>query len=208
MNSKMSGRYLFGGTMLAAGLVSGPASAQTFSFVYSDVFLAAFDASDNDPLDYQRVYGSGFLSGGVSNTAGSANVAFSPYSITMDVTASDVNGAAYARATHDVYAASSYFSPTADATLDISWDFSVGASGGTVLLIADPGGNVIFFADTSNPVGNAQVPIYAGIGYYGLLGDIVVTDGNGTSWYSVVIPAPSSGALLALGGLLAMRRRR
>ncbi len=204
MGSKMSGKCLFGGTMLAAGLVSGPVSAQTFSFVYSDAYMAAFDTSDHDPYDYLILRDSGFLSGGVFNTAGSANVELSPYSITTDATSSDVNGLAYA----GIFG--SFFSPTADATLYISWDFSasVNAPGGSGLVIVDPGGDVIFFANTSNPVGNAQVPIYAGIGNYDLQGLVVVDNADGTSWYSVVIPAPSSGALLALGGLIAMRRRR
>ncbi len=203
----MDRKCLFGGAMLAAGLASASASAQDFTFTYSYAVVASFDSTDYTPYDSQVVAGPGFLSGGVANAGGSANVAFGPQSITMDATSLDTN-----------YVAGgitfvSYFSPTADATLDISWDFTGDLDPGglwadSVLQIFDPGLNLIFHADLFNPVGSAQLPILAGVGDYALVGTTLALDARGTSSYSVVIPAPAGGAILALGGLLATRRRR
>ncbi len=205
-SSKMSGRCLFGGAMLAAGLVSGPASAQTFSFAYHYASVEAYDASDRDPFDILLIYDSGFLSTGVANSAGRANMAFSPRSITLDVTSYTSYGA---NGVASGYIAYTHFSPTEDTTLDISWDFSASVDAArTWFQVRAPDGDLIFYADQDDPVGSVQMPVYAGIGNYTLSGWVVATDGNGTSWYLMVIPTPSSGALLALGGLIAMRRRR
>lgn len=203
----MDRKCLFGGAMLAAGLASASASAQDFSFTYSYALVTAYDSVDHTPSDLQFVMGPGFISGGVSNAAGSANVAFNPQSITMDATSL---GANYVAGGLTVF---SDFSPTADTTLDISWDFSGDVDPNdqwvdSILQIFDPGSNLVFQADLSNPVGNAQLPVSAGVGDYTLVGTTLAFGGNGTSSYSVVIPAPAGGVLLALGGLLAARRRR
>ncbi len=203
----MDRKCLFGGAMLAAGLASASAMAQDFSFSYSFVILNTFDNSDNFPYDSDYIFGAGFISGGVSIAGGNANVAFNPQSITMDATSLAPNYFAGG------ITAFSRFSPAADATLDISWDFSGDVDPDdlwvdSILEISDPSGTVVFSVDLSNPVGNAQLPVSAGVGDYTLVGTTIAFDGSGTSSYSVVIPAPAGGAILALGGLLATRRRR
>ncbi len=199
-------RSLFGGALLAAGVVTA-AHGQNFAFQNSYSYVAAFDAYDYSPFSYQYYAGAGFHSVSASvDNAGSDIVA----SATQISNSSRSSAKNYLGGGINFY---SYFTVDNNGLANISWDFSAdeGAGGQWIdsfLAINDlTTGGTVFITDLNNPIGSTQVNLDVQHQYY-LQGVTVAWNGAGTSNFNVTIPAPGAAGLLGIAGLVAGRRRR
>ncbi|MBZ0266967.1 hypothetical protein K8I85_02325 [bacterium] len=207
-----SRKCLFGGTILAAGLMTQAASAQA-SFNLGSYFTGGTYAGGY--ASFGPYIGSGpfaFLGGDSYTLAATSATSTQVYALAFN------SGASHG---HWAQAFSSYvnFTVTQNGTATASWDFSADS-------VADPGfyasgiwvrnldlGTDVFVnpwdgGNNGNPVaGTVQIPLQAGVNYqvevyaaaYGV---------DGASSVSLSIPAPGSAALVGLAGLVAAPRRR
>lgn len=205
-------KTLFGGALLSAGMVAN-ASAQSFTQPgnippYADDFTTGY------VYDYYTIgnVGGQTLNGGfgssysVSTSAGSATGSITSTELSASADGfgnTDGAGGAFA----DAYG---YLSVTQDAQLDLAWDFTgEGAFGplGSIQIVDWSAGGVLVFETSAFTAGTDSVDLFAGTNY-GIL--VRATAGQETSAFATatLIPAPASAALLGLGGLAAIRRRR
>lgn len=204
MNCNLIRSRLFGGTLLAAGVVNGVANAQ--QIVWEDGLSSnyALEFGDFDPLDADIVPMGGGWIGSFANAYGSANtsgdgIGFSAASTATDLP--DAFGISFSYGT---------FSVTADMILDMSWDLTAPDFGFlSHVRISDTNG--VVFDTGNNTSGNAQASLFADTTYsfFAVVG--AANEGDGpvnTSFGMFGTPAPSSVALLGIAGLFAARRRR
>jgi len=97
----------------------------------------------------------------------------------------------------------SYFTVGADITATASWDLDLNG----FYLIQNITDNILLLSELSFSTGSAQIPLEAGKQYVMSAG-VFQMNGSGEGFTQLVIPAPSSFALLGMSGFLASRRRR
>lgn len=205
-------KTLFGGALLSAGMVAN-ASAQSFTLPgnippYADTFVTGYvyDYYTIGNLGGQSVNGGFGDSYSVNTAYGNAFGEITATSLTAQsdgIGNTDSYGGAFA----DAYG---YLSVDQDATLDLAWDFT-GEGGfgplGRIQIVDWSAGGVLVFETDAFTAGTNSVDLFAGTNY-GIL--VRATSAPGTSAFAnaVLVPAPASAALLGLGGLAAVRRRR
>ena len=198
----MNKKSLFGGALLAAGVVNGAANAQSFNLTYANINVGAYAYGVSGP-SYDPFVGAGGWSvsasepGAIATSVGNAGL--------IDMTAySDANGGAFAAAFIV------QFDVTANASATASWDFSGDFFGASAPFIIDDLTNAVNLLTVApgTAAGSAGVSLVAGNSYQLTAFPFATGQGTGTSLANLVIPAPSSAALLGLGGLIATRRRR
>lgn len=201
-------RSLFGGALLAAGMVAPTVHAQNLSFQYSDAATAAYDYPNKAQYHYQVFSGSGPFS--ISASVDGASSAIEHNSAGMFNKANSAHKGFIGGG----YTIFSYFQSDTTGNLNLNWDFSADVQPGgnffdSRLDIYDVTGGFanIFHADLNNPIGNQQLAVTAG-NQYALVGLTIALGGAGSSHYEVTIPAPGSAGLLGIAGLVAARRRR
>ncbi|MCB9845928.1 MAG: PEP-CTERM sorting domain-containing protein [Phycisphaeraceae bacterium] len=191
---------LFGGTLLAAGMTSS-ANSQVFSFTYSAIRVGAYAYGVSGP-SYDGHYGPGFWSVAASEPGALATSDGTPSLIDMTATSDTLSGAFAA-------AFVSYFTVSADTVATASWDYTGGfALTDFIVHNVTDGVDVLFVSGGGTPPGTAPVPLEAGKDYRLSAWPFATGGLDGTSFARLEVPAPSSLALLGLGGLVATRRRR
>jgi hypothetical protein len=201
-------KCLFGGALLAAGMGTSSASAQEFSFSYTFALTSVGDILDLDPYVSDTFAGAGFFSIGVNYGSSSASASAS---------ATAMNGASVLNDGPGLFAGSgsffSYFTVSADTSVNASWDFSGDSLGPniipSVIFIQDVTNNVVLLNETAATMttGNVDIGLQAGVEYFVQALAVAGDQGLGTSSYTIAIPAPATG-VFALVGLAAFRRRR
>lgn len=194
----MNGKQLFGGALMAAGV----------SVAAAGDFTGFTQASGN----YTGAYFGGFsgfsINGFYNNTSTSgASIAIAEGTATSFLAYGFDGGTGLAYAIHFNPIA---FGVDADTAVQVSWDFTGDEGPGGAYIdsyfsIDGPGGNLAA-ADLNTPVGSTTINLVAGETYT-ILGTALAA-GGGTSFFSMVIPAPGAIALLGMAGLVGRRRRR
>lgn len=208
--SIQSNRALFGGTLLAAGLILGSAANAD---IYTD--RSAFEAANPGlaNLDFEGIAAPGTYLQPAPD--------FSPYGAAFT---SSGSGAAVAIADSGFF----FYTPTDvlfvnlfDGPLEITFsplvqaagmDIAIGFGGlGATVRVFDSGGGLL--ESTSFDTEPESVfTTFIGFDNLGDIGQIVVTPDSGgfvmVDNVTYGIPAPGAAALLGIGGLVAARRRR
>lgn len=196
----MCKRQLFGGTILCAGLIGGTAAAQDFVFSNSDVSLGAWaNYSYGGPI-YNGFNGAGPWSVTLDDQGIATADSSGSASTIWNATSSDAYGGAYA---YDV----SSFSVTADTLADASWDFSGDFFGYSYMVLDNLTDGVNLLTEFFG-AGSTLVTLEAGKDYALRTAVWSTGGGTGSSFTSLLIPAPGAAALFGCAGLLATRRRR
>ena len=200
----MTKKCLFGGALLGASLVGNGADAQVFEFPYTYVYIGAYNYDGSGMPAYDSYEGSGSWSILVSQTG--ATAASSGNGSMIDLTAySDDTGAAYAAADEVIFTVS--YDTIAIASWDYAGDFERRSDEFNIDNVTD-GTEVLTVEPDDSRSGSAEIFLEAGKEYRLLTRLFATPDGTGTTFNHVVIPAPNSIAVLALGGVIAWRRRR
>ncbi|MBZ0266966.1 hypothetical protein K8I85_02320 [bacterium] len=206
-----SRKCLFGGTILAAGLMTQAANAQA-QFVIGNYYAAGTQTWDGAGYTSNSGSGpfgfSGFDGYGYSQASVAAGSSF------MFAYAGNSYGTGYWA---QGFVHSIEFTVTQNGTATASWDFSADSyaypgfytSGiwvrnldlGTDVFV-NPWDGGVNFAQS----GTVQIPLQAGVNYEVEL--FALAWDRGSSFAELSIPAPGSAALLGLAGLVAVRRRR
>jgi len=212
---------LFGGALMTAGLT---AQAQTFVYADTDTTggYASFATSaaaygyvdtvsrpaslDTFSYGYGAYFGGTTLSTSQTSTEMRAEGSWDGYGVL---------GYGYGYAVMQ-----QFFQVSSDATLKIEWDVSGTDGYAGSIVFEDPSGTTLFSWDGyyGPAAGTAYLAVSAGVDYgviFGLqdifvtgFGPYIFTD-TATQFVSVsVIPTPGAAAVLGLGGLMAVRRRR
>ncbi len=194
----MTRNSLFGGALLAAGLVATNAHAQ-FDFSYSDVSVGAVDYDIGVP-SYDTFTGAGFWDVTAAAPGAYASNKSSPF-IFHAFAGTEPGSAA---SSYDII---SYFTVASETLGTASWDITDAAGLGFWLIVNVTDG--IPLLDIASPtVGFAPIPLLPGKTY--AMTGVAFSDGAGGEAFLelFITPAPSSIALLGLAGLVATRRRR
>lgn len=197
----MNKKCLFGGALVAAGLANAANAQLSFSSTFSIQAGAYAYGGGTGPV-FDTFTGPGFWSViaddqglGVATTSSNANqVLFNAYAAS--------GGGSYVTN----FAPGSYFTVGSDVVASAAWDFTNDSGSGefTIDNVTD-GVNLL----SAGPGSSGSIPITLEAGKtYTMTFGIFQIDGTGNGGGSLIIPAPSSVALLALGGLFATRRRR
>ena len=187
-------KSLFGGALVAAGLTAAPADAQ-FSFSYTAITVGAYAYGVSGP-SFDDFSGPGFWSIAASEPGALGTSDGTPTSVDLFASADPGSGAF-------AYATASLFTVATDAVATASWDITDAGSFNITNLT-----DAVVLLSISN-VSSGSMPIVFEAGKeYGWSGFISQTDGTGAGFASIVLPAPGSLALIALGGVFATRRRR
>ncbi|MEM1186437.1 MAG: hypothetical protein AAGI53_15720 [Planctomycetota bacterium] len=207
-------KTLFGGALMTAGLATG-AAAQQFTQPgnippYADDFTAAY------VYDF---YAFGGAIGGVQINGGfpsSYDVGSAYGSAEASITNTTLDAYAEAFTNSDTAygfsygAAYGYLSVTADAALNLAWDFTAEGAGGPlgVIQIVDwSAGGVLVFETTAFTADVASVDLFAGTNY-GILVRANAGPGGSAFASAQLVPTPGALSMLGLAGLAAARRRR
>ncbi|MCB9846156.1 MAG: hypothetical protein H6811_09250 [Phycisphaeraceae bacterium] len=201
---------LFGGALLCAGI--GSAQAQEFdwsSSPYSSTNLSysiVLDYSDSVPRDYDQHFGAGpfstFVSSDYGVASGEGTATFFRTETRSTHTANSLANTLHSLA----------FRVTADATIDISWDMTAfGFGTQNFMNLFDLSDGSTIFDTGINTAGSGHLSLLAG-GDYGIACTLVAGTPPGgqpgTNFALITIPAPGGVGLLALAGLVSVRRRR
>ncbi|MFG0326900.1 MAG: PEP-CTERM sorting domain-containing protein [Phycisphaerales bacterium JB037] len=200
---------LFGGTLVAAGL-SGAASAQAeFGISYveaarAQTYTYAFGG------DEEQGFGlSGPFSFSAAYRDGSASAFASATEVRVEATDGDEIAGALASIEE------MRFSVTEATVALLTWDASTPHAGGYMELRDLSTGIFLVgvnLGPTQSAGGSLNIPLNPGVMYrinFSIqAGQVLTGDSASSGFISLVVPAPSSAALLGLGGLLAARRRR
>jgi hypothetical protein len=201
-------KCLFGGALFAAGIGASIASAQEFPFSYSFALASVGDIVDMDPYVSDQFTGAGFFS---------IAAAYGSSSATASASATEMRGTSILNDGPGLFAGAgsffAYFTVSTDTMVTVSWDFSGDSLGPnvipSVIFLQNLSNNDVLLDETAETmvIGSVDIALEAGEEYFAqalaVAGDLDV----GTSFYSIVIPAPPAG-VLALAGLAAARRRR
>ncbi|MFG0326899.1 MAG: PEP-CTERM sorting domain-containing protein [Phycisphaerales bacterium JB037] len=200
---------LFGGTLVAAGL-TGTASAQaefSIAYVYSAIVstsTASF-GSDSDNAT--------FFSGPFSLSAAFRDGSALALGSASEFRVEAADGDEIATSTGQIR--DMEFTVTESTVALLTWDASTTYASG-LLVLRDLSTNTplvdLNLGPNQSAGGLLNIPLTAGV-FYELTfsiqtGQVSSGDSASSGFISLVVPAPSSAALLGLGGLLATRRRR
>ena len=206
-------KTLFGGALLSAGMVAN-ANAQSFTLPgnippYADTFLTGivYDYYTIGQLGGQSVNGGFGDSYSVSSAYGNASSSITSTQLSASSDGFGNTDLSFGGAYANAYG---YLSVDQDASLDLAWDFTgEGSFGplGRIQIVDWSAGGVLVFETTAFSAGTNSVSLFAGTNY-GIL--VQATSAADTSAFATatLVPAPASVALLGLGGLAAVRRRR
>jgi hypothetical protein len=201
-------RSLFGGALIAAGLIAPAASGRSLIWDYSTIGVQASDQYDLDPIDEEQFSGPGpFLIGAATEHSwSSAKADYMAFHIQCDSSGKDYLGAGEA--------VSANFRVDEDGWLIFYWDLTAGQSWGHMspaIKVDDVthGFNVLTADKFVNPVSSGDLYAFAGIDYT-VYGGVSAFDGMGRSYFymDVFIPGPGAIPALSVAGLAAARRRR
>ena len=212
----IASKALFGGALMAAGVT---ANAQSFNFLDSGVGGASPSfASLVDVRSGESAYAAAPDS--LSISLSSANGA--DLSTTQSANELRIDGVwdGTGSSPYNAFAGGrlqQFFNITADAILRVTWDASSTDGFAQSFVLDNGAGTTLFsFDGLADPsTGSVDIPLVAGVEY----GAVLAFDNSGFEAFFEVpgqasfisaelIPAPSSLALLGLGGLAAARRRR
>ncbi|MGP1273154.1 MAG: PEP-CTERM sorting domain-containing protein [Phycisphaerales bacterium] len=213
----MASKALFGGALMTAGVVN----AQSFNFLDSGVggaYPSFAYLNDTRSGESSIAYAPASLSIGLTTVnGGTLSTTQSSNELRIDGVWDGTDTGGFG----NLYAGGrlqQFFTITADAVLRITWDTSSTDGFTQSFVINNADGSVLFSYDGlgGDPVtGSVDVPLVAGPEY----GAVLAFDNLGFNAFFEVpnvpafismelIPAPSSLALVGLGGLAAARRRR
>ncbi|MBT8207069.1 MAG: hypothetical protein KJO18_02250 [Acidimicrobiia bacterium] len=183
-------RCLFGGTLLASGLATQAAQAQTFDFVdtvasaYTFGFTDSFSGPGTWFVESHQNTGFGY---------GDAEAWGTPMSMGLYAYGFDFFGGltAYAQV-------NSQFTVSSDVVVTVKWYLLITG----FLSLTDLTNGVVLLSQSPGTDGSLDTPLFADHLYE-------YSSGTEIGYTSVtIIPAPASAPLLAMGGLLGRRRRR
>lgn len=195
-------RSLFGGALLAAGLMA-PAQAQNLIIGYANAQTYAFDYFyGNGDLDSWVSSGPFTLSSSSVNNYASAygKVEANNLHIRTEASAGGFGGFAYG------YDRFNYFNVDQDLTANVNWDFTGGFGR---VNIYDLTLNTNILSNGGSATGSTPLNLLQSHLYYieGLSG-ASLGHGDNISYWEMSVPAPGAAGLLGVAGLVAARRRR
>ena len=194
-------RALFGGTLMAAGLIAPAAQAQfNFSYSYARAYAREYGYFTNDSAVFG---GSGPFSiqADASSPYATAHgdVMCSPSSVGTHASITGNGGFAYG------FDLVSTFTVGQNTVASVDWDWS--QSYGYLRIDDQTLGSTIFIdfgsGSGSTPLALDSTHTYFFTGYSAARGQ-----GDHSTYWEVTVPAPGSAGLLGLAGLTAARRRR
>ncbi len=196
----MNKACLFGGAIFAAGIALHAEADPEIVFSNSFVFAALEPSSA-----YGFHTGAGpWMIGGVDGDS----YAYS-YGGALGISARAYSAVAGPPAVAFVDLSYAFFTVTEDVLADIAWDLTASDAGVTGWYLNDGTNNVVLAGWNGTP-GTTQVLLEAGNQYQFSANLSTRTPfGNGGPFVSLqLVPTPATTGLLAMGGLLAARRRR